>query len=144
MVRSTVLAALVLMVVIESTLVDSWLWGRRKTNCSYPKPTQGNSGLILTDLISTNFHRFHFCLLIKVILTTYSCKLISHFFMLSSRIQWLFLRRYEPPRCNQRQTQYRQKQLETSPQLVAFPWHYLRMGYQLHLLHETHSAKLRH
>jgi hypothetical protein len=55
MVRSTVLVALVLLVVIESTLVDSWWWRRRrrrKTNCDYPKPSQGNLGMIVTFIIS--------------------------------------------------------------------------------------------
>jgi uncharacterized membrane protein len=43
MVRSTVVVAVVLLVIIESTFVDAW-WGRRRRNCRYPKPRQGNYG----------------------------------------------------------------------------------------------------
>ena len=44
MVRTTVLVALVLLVIFESTFVQSWWWRRRRrrTNCNYPKTRQGN------------------------------------------------------------------------------------------------------
>jgi ABC-type sugar transport system permease subunit len=56
MVRSTFLPALVLLVLIQSILVESFFWTRRRKNkCHYPKPTQGNSGLRFIFIIP-NFH----------------------------------------------------------------------------------------
>jgi hypothetical protein len=60
MVRSTILVALVLLVLIQSVFVESWWWRRRRRrNCSYPKPTQGNSiCMFINFIIEFSFYQF--------------------------------------------------------------------------------------